>query len=104
RAIGSRAGVAVHSVKLDSGATANDVVAMIATLDRESVLRQAGYLLETGDDEIGPLIEIAERCAAVVIIASRHPVRLRRSVVTVTVGQPAPGSRRSLWKEALGPV
>jgi hypothetical protein len=101
-AIGTRAGMAVHSANVD--ATGSDVEGMIAMLDRESVLRQTGYLIETGDEDLGRRAEIVERCAALVIVASRHPIRVRRPVVTVTVGQPAPASRRALWKEALGPV
>jgi hypothetical protein len=94
-------GMSLHLVSIDDGADPSDLV---ATLDRESALRRTGYLLEAGDDGPGYAADIAEGCETLVILASRHPLRIGRPFVTMTVPQAAPASRRVLWAEALGPV
>ncbi|HEU0237381.1 MAG TPA: ATP-binding protein, partial [Candidatus Limnocylindrales bacterium] len=99
--VAGQLGMSLHLVSIDDGADPSDLV---ATLDRESALRRTGYLLEAGDDNPGYAADIAEGCAALVILASRHPLRIGRPFVTMTVPQAAPASRRVLWAQALGPV
>ena len=67
-------------------------------------MRQTAYLIEAGDEDLGMEADVAENGLGLMIIASRHPVRVGRPLITVTVPQPAPASRRVLWVQALGPV
>jgi hypothetical protein len=111
-AIAARVRVGLHAVDLDDGAgrtaptapTSMSIPAIVARLDREAALRQTGFLLETGDDEPGISADVAAAVNAVMILSSRHPVRVGRPLVTVSVPQPPPASRRVLWAQALGPV
>ena len=99
-AIAAFLGAALHSVKIDAEASVPDVVAL---LDREGTLRRTGFLIDGGDDDQTVVTDVADGCAALVVVASRYPVRLARPAVSVTVPQPAAASRRLLWSQALGP-
>jgi ATPase family protein associated with various cellular activities (AAA)/winged helix domain-containing protein len=103
-AIAARMGIALHAVAIDEGARPADVAAMAACLDRESALRRTGYLLDAGEEEVGLAGDVAEATGAFLLVASRHPIHLGRPVVTVTVPDSPPASRRLLWTQALGPV
>jgi hypothetical protein len=102
-AIAARAGIGLHLVALDEAADAADTAWTAARLDRESALRRTGYLIEVGDAEPGPAVDVAEAIGALVILGSRHPVPVGRPLVTVNVPQLPPASRRVLWAQALGP-
>jgi hypothetical protein len=103
-AIAARAGLALHAIAVEPAATSATMAGLIATLDREAALRGTAYLIETGDDELGPAAQIADLSAGLVIVASRHPIRIQRPLVTVTPARPLAASRRDLWLHALGRV
>jgi ATPase family protein associated with various cellular activities (AAA)/winged helix domain-containing protein len=103
-AIAARAGIQLHLLSMQEGAGHPDAADIVARLDRESALRRTGYLIEAGDDDPGILADVAENGGALMVVSSRHPVRITRPLITVTVPQQAPASRRVLWVQALGPV
>lgn len=103
-AIAARVGMRLHTLSIQEGPGGPDAAEVVARLDRESVMRQTAYLIEGGDEELGLEADVAENGRGLMIIATRHPVRVARPLVTVTVPQPAPASRRVLWVQALGPV
>jgi hypothetical protein len=103
-AIAARAGIGLHLVAVDDAADAADIAWTAARLDREAALRRTGFLVEVGDAEPGAAVDVAEAVGALVILASHHPARMARPLVSVSVPQPPPASRRVLWAQALGPV
>lgn len=103
-AIAARVGVGLHAVSFEAGSQGPDLANGVAVLDREGALRRTAYLIEVADDDQGPATDVADGCSALVMVASRHPIRVRRPLVSVAVAQPAPASRRVLWAQALGQI
>ena len=100
----------LYAVRADDLPAAPSDRETIATLcDRESWLEGFALLIECDHDADGPpprpVIALAERLGAPLLIAGRDPVRLRgRPTVRLDVNRGDAREQRDLWAGAVGPA
>lgn len=80
-----------------------DLDQLIPLWEREALLLPAALLIQSGPAGLtASACHLAELVSGPLVLASRDPVRLRRSLVRLDVDKPAPAEQKRLWEKALG--
>ena len=96
-AIGAQMGIQVYGLNLPRLEAEQR-----ALLERESLLLQIAYYVETDDSAAVKTLLDALRRPPFLLIATREPLRVDQPVLTLTLAHPTPPERIELWRAALG--
>lgn len=86
----------------DSIPAGNDLEEFLAAWSREAELLPAFLLLQwSAETPTAAARALADRLPGPLLVASRDPLKLRRTAWRIEVNKPAPAEQRELWAQAL---
>ncbi len=87
----------------DLPAGASELESFMTLWQREAALLPAALFLQCGYATPGPAVAaMAERMLTLLLIASREPIRLRRTLLSYELHKPDSVEQKRLWRNALG--
>ena len=101
-----RAGLRLFTMPMeDLQAIGNELDHLAILWEREARLWHGVLLVHCGAGGLTPQARrLAERLPGPLIVASRDPLRLNRTLVRLDVDKPRPAEQTRLWERALGPA
>ena len=103
-------GLALHAMRaIDLPNVASEREAFARLWEREAILASSVLLIDIDDTDPPEVARnvaaIAERASAILVIAAREPIRLRRRLaLRLDIPRPTAGEQCSVWQDVLGAV